>query len=155
MIRLCWNPLESAYLFVQLCLLRYLTDSLFPADHVTLLSKKFVDWLRYASITQGGAATSGGFFAGPRSRQVSRTPWSIQIIQIINSCMMLKGCFIFVHMHSLPAGAHSRAGWDGVGRFLHCALCRPGLHRRPVDERLFLLHASPLASHLSLYFKQQ
>ncbi|XP_075888420.1 AP-5 complex subunit zeta-1 [Nelusetta ayraudi] len=38
-------------------------------DHVILLSKKFVDWLRYASITQGGGATSGGFFAGPRSRQ--------------------------------------------------------------------------------------
>ncbi|XP_045930575.1 AP-5 complex subunit zeta-1 isoform X2 [Micropterus dolomieu] len=38
-------------------------------DHVTLLSKKFVDWLRYASITQGGCASSGGFFKGPRSRQ--------------------------------------------------------------------------------------
>lgn len=49
-------------------------DSLPSADHVILLSKKFVDWLRYASITQGGGATSGGFFAGPRSRQVSRAP---------------------------------------------------------------------------------
>ncbi|KAM6913259.1 AP-5 complex subunit zeta-1 isoform 2-T2 [Lycodopsis pacificus] len=39
------------------------------ADHVTLLSKKLVDWLRYASITQGGGAPSGGFFTGPRSRQ--------------------------------------------------------------------------------------
>ncbi|XP_034534598.1 AP-5 complex subunit zeta-1 isoform X2 [Notolabrus celidotus] len=38
-------------------------------DHVTLLSKKFVDWLRYASITQGGGASSGGFFTGPRTRQ--------------------------------------------------------------------------------------
>ncbi|XP_068574442.1 AP-5 complex subunit zeta-1 isoform X2 [Cebidichthys violaceus] len=38
-------------------------------DHVTLLSKKLVDWLRYASITQGGGAPSGGFFTGPRSRQ--------------------------------------------------------------------------------------
>ncbi|TKS91667.1 AP-5 complex subunit zeta-1 [Collichthys lucidus] len=38
-------------------------------DHVTLLSKKLVDWLRYASITQGGCASSGGFFTGPRSRQ--------------------------------------------------------------------------------------
>uniref|UniRef100_A0A674NM48 Adaptor related protein complex 5 subunit zeta 1 n=1 Tax=Takifugu rubripes TaxID=31033 RepID=A0A674NM48_TAKRU len=38
-------------------------------DHVTFLSKKFVDWLRYASITQGGGASSGGFFTGPRSRQ--------------------------------------------------------------------------------------
>ncbi|KAM9345581.1 AP-5 complex subunit zeta-1 [Symphorus nematophorus] len=38
-------------------------------DHVTLLSKKLVDWLRYASITQGCGASSGGFFTGPRSRQ--------------------------------------------------------------------------------------
>ncbi|XP_029294344.1 AP-5 complex subunit zeta-1 isoform X2 [Cottoperca gobio] len=38
-------------------------------DHVTLLSKKLVDWLRYASITQGGSTSSGGFFTGPRSRQ--------------------------------------------------------------------------------------
>ncbi|XP_017271976.1 AP-5 complex subunit zeta-1 isoform X2 [Kryptolebias marmoratus] len=38
-------------------------------DHVTLLSKKLVDWLRYASIVQGGGASSGGFFMGPRSRQ--------------------------------------------------------------------------------------
>ncbi|XP_024920071.1 AP-5 complex subunit zeta-1 isoform X2 [Cynoglossus semilaevis] len=38
-------------------------------DQVTLLSKKLVDWLRYASITQGGAVSSGGFFTGPRSRQ--------------------------------------------------------------------------------------
>lgn len=37
---------------------------------MTLLSKKLVDWLRYASITQGGGASSGGFFTGPRSRQV-------------------------------------------------------------------------------------
>uniref|UniRef100_A0A665TXE2 Adaptor related protein complex 5 subunit zeta 1 n=1 Tax=Echeneis naucrates TaxID=173247 RepID=A0A665TXE2_ECHNA len=49
------------------------SHSLFSAplaiDHLTLLSKKLVDWLRYASITQGGGASSGGFFIGPRSRQ--------------------------------------------------------------------------------------
>ncbi|XP_056144103.1 AP-5 complex subunit zeta-1 isoform X2 [Lampris incognitus] len=38
-------------------------------DHVTILNKKLVDWLRYASIQQGGGASSGGFFTGPRSRQ--------------------------------------------------------------------------------------
>ncbi|KAK7939429.1 hypothetical protein WMY93_002755 [Mugilogobius chulae] len=36
-------------------------------EHVTILSKKLVDWLRYASITQ--AASPGGFFSGNRSRQ--------------------------------------------------------------------------------------
>lgn len=44
----------------------------FATDHVTLLSRKLVDWLRYASITQGGGASAGGFFTGPRSRQVSK-----------------------------------------------------------------------------------
>ncbi|XP_057717339.1 AP-5 complex subunit zeta-1 isoform X2 [Corythoichthys intestinalis] len=38
-------------------------------DNITLLSKKLVDWLRYASTTQGGGASSGGFFTGSRSRQ--------------------------------------------------------------------------------------
>ncbi|XP_061568517.1 AP-5 complex subunit zeta-1 isoform X2 [Cololabis saira] len=38
-------------------------------DHLTLLSKKLVDWLRYASIVQGSGASSGGFFTGARSRQ--------------------------------------------------------------------------------------
>uniref|UniRef100_A0A3P8SSU2 Adaptor related protein complex 5 subunit zeta 1 n=1 Tax=Amphiprion percula TaxID=161767 RepID=A0A3P8SSU2_AMPPE len=38
-------------------------------DHITLLSKRLVDWLRYASIIQGGGASSGRFFTGPRSRQ--------------------------------------------------------------------------------------
>ncbi|XP_030591483.1 AP-5 complex subunit zeta-1 isoform X2 [Archocentrus centrarchus] len=38
-------------------------------DQMTLVSKKLVDWLRYASIMQGGGASSGGFFTGPRSRQ--------------------------------------------------------------------------------------
>ncbi|XP_077396307.1 AP-5 complex subunit zeta-1 isoform X2 [Festucalex cinctus] len=38
-------------------------------DNMTLLSKKLVDWLRYASTTQGGGASSGGFFTGSRSRQ--------------------------------------------------------------------------------------
>ncbi|XP_033826623.1 AP-5 complex subunit zeta-1 isoform X1 [Periophthalmus magnuspinnatus] len=36
-------------------------------EQVTILSKKLVDWLRYASITQ--AASPGGFFSGSRSRQ--------------------------------------------------------------------------------------
>ncbi|XP_038123258.1 AP-5 complex subunit zeta-1 isoform X1 [Cyprinodon tularosa] len=38
-------------------------------EHVTILSQRIIDWLRYASIVQGGGASSGGFFTGPRSRQ--------------------------------------------------------------------------------------
>uniref|UniRef100_A0A8C6S6J7 Adaptor related protein complex 5 subunit zeta 1 n=1 Tax=Neogobius melanostomus TaxID=47308 RepID=A0A8C6S6J7_9GOBI len=36
-------------------------------EHVSVLSKKLVDWLRYASITQ--VTSPGGFFSGSRSRQ--------------------------------------------------------------------------------------
>uniref|UniRef100_A0A6Q2WZ71 Adaptor related protein complex 5 subunit zeta 1 n=1 Tax=Esox lucius TaxID=8010 RepID=A0A6Q2WZ71_ESOLU len=37
-------------------------------DHVIFLSKKLVEWLRYASLQQG-MSSSGGFFASPRIRQ--------------------------------------------------------------------------------------
>uniref|UniRef100_A0A8C2ZBL4 Adaptor related protein complex 5 subunit zeta 1 n=1 Tax=Cyclopterus lumpus TaxID=8103 RepID=A0A8C2ZBL4_CYCLU len=50
-------------------ILTHSPDCLTEGNHVTLLSKKLVDWLRYASITQGGGVPSGGFFTGPRSRQ--------------------------------------------------------------------------------------
>ncbi|XP_066496605.1 AP-5 complex subunit zeta-1 [Tiliqua scincoides] len=46
--------------------------SLFPAslneDQINLLSKRMVDWLRYASVHQGVPQSSGGFF-NPRARQ--------------------------------------------------------------------------------------
>ncbi|XP_012878990.1 PREDICTED: AP-5 complex subunit zeta-1 isoform X1 [Dipodomys ordii] len=38
------------------------------SDHTDLLSKKLVDWLRYASVQQG-PPHSGGFFSTPRARQ--------------------------------------------------------------------------------------
>ncbi|XP_062387364.1 AP-5 complex subunit zeta-1 isoform X2 [Sardina pilchardus] len=38
-------------------------------DQVNLVSRKLVDWLRYASIQQGATMSSGGFFSGPRTRQ--------------------------------------------------------------------------------------
>uniref|UniRef100_A0A3P9Q063 Adaptor related protein complex 5 subunit zeta 1 n=1 Tax=Poecilia reticulata TaxID=8081 RepID=A0A3P9Q063_POERE len=57
-------------------ILRLSPDSL-TEEHVTILSKKFVDWLRYASIVQGGGASSGGFFTGPRSRQVTELDGSV------------------------------------------------------------------------------
>uniref|UniRef100_A0A452QZI2 Adaptor related protein complex 5 subunit zeta 1 n=1 Tax=Ursus americanus TaxID=9643 RepID=A0A452QZI2_URSAM len=38
-------------------------------DQTNLLSKRLVDWLRYASVQQGVAHTSGGFFSTPRARQ--------------------------------------------------------------------------------------
>lgn len=39
-------------------------------DQVNLVSRKMVDWLRYASMQQGASVSSGGFFSGQRARQV-------------------------------------------------------------------------------------
>ncbi|XP_064171542.1 AP-5 complex subunit zeta-1 isoform X1 [Anguilla rostrata] len=38
-------------------------------DHINLVNRKLVDWLRYASVQQGASMSAGGFFTGPRSRQ--------------------------------------------------------------------------------------
>uniref|UniRef100_A0A8C4N070 Adaptor related protein complex 5 subunit zeta 1 n=1 Tax=Equus asinus asinus TaxID=83772 RepID=A0A8C4N070_EQUAS len=38
-------------------------------DQTNLLSKRLVDWLRYASLQQGLAHSAGGFFSTPRGRQ--------------------------------------------------------------------------------------
>ncbi|XP_052408125.1 AP-5 complex subunit zeta-1-like isoform X2 [Carassius gibelio] len=38
-------------------------------DQVNVVSRKLVDWLRYASMQQGASMSSGGFFSGPRTRQ--------------------------------------------------------------------------------------
>nr|XP_031532549.1 AP-5 complex subunit zeta-1 isoform X2 [Vicugna pacos] len=38
-------------------------------DQTNTLNKRLVDWLRYASIQQGVAHSSGGFFSMPRARQ--------------------------------------------------------------------------------------
>lgn len=42
-----------------------------PAEQTKALSKRLGDWLRYASVQQGAAHASGGFFSAPRARQVS------------------------------------------------------------------------------------
>uniref|UniRef100_A0A669CJH9 Adaptor related protein complex 5 subunit zeta 1 n=1 Tax=Oreochromis niloticus TaxID=8128 RepID=A0A669CJH9_ORENI len=44
-------------------------ECLSEGNQMTLVSKKLVDWLRYASVMQGVGTSSGGFFTGPRSRQ--------------------------------------------------------------------------------------
>lgn len=42
-----------------------------PPEQTKALSKRLGDWLRYASVQQGAAHASGGFFSTPRARQVS------------------------------------------------------------------------------------
>lgn len=52
------------------------------AEQTRLLNKRLVDWLRYASVQQGPAHSSGGFFSTPRARPVRRRdpeppcPWA-------------------------------------------------------------------------------
>ncbi|XP_077043086.1 AP-5 complex subunit zeta-1 [Agelaius phoeniceus] len=38
-------------------------------EQINVVSKKLADWLRYASIQQGMAQPSGGFFSSPRTKQ--------------------------------------------------------------------------------------
>ncbi|NXR11121.1 AP5Z1 protein, partial [Semnornis frantzii] len=38
-------------------------------EQVNVVSKKMADWLRYASVQQGVAQPSGGFFSSPRTKQ--------------------------------------------------------------------------------------
>lgn len=125
------------------------------------MSKKLVDWLRYASITQGGGAPSGGFFTGTRSRQVIN-PHSYAMLSTLEAYVNsgefidISLCFLLsLFWCFLLAGTDSRAGRDGLRGFLHCAVCGTELHWGPVDERLLLLHASPLAHHLPLCFQWQ
>ncbi|XP_016069113.1 PREDICTED: AP-5 complex subunit zeta-1-like [Miniopterus natalensis] len=46
-----------------------LAPGTFHEEQTNLLSKRLVDWLRYASVQQGPAHSSGGFFSTPRARQ--------------------------------------------------------------------------------------
>ncbi|XP_018588185.2 AP-5 complex subunit zeta-1 isoform X2 [Scleropages formosus] len=67
----CWQPDVQVSRHVLPILSRVIACSphSLSEDHVNLVSRKLVDWLRYASVQQGIAASSGGFFTGPRTRQ--------------------------------------------------------------------------------------
>lgn len=98
------------------------------------MSKKLVDWLRYASITQGGGAPSGGFFTGTRSRQVIN-PHSYAMLSTLEAYVNsgefidISLCFLLsLFWCFLLAGTDSRAGRDGLRGFLHCAVCGTELH---------------------------
>lgn len=51
-------------------------------DQTNLLSKRLVDWLRYASVQQGVPHTSGGFFSAPRARQVSLETQNLHVLEL-------------------------------------------------------------------------
>lgn len=82
------------FFFVKLCVWWGVLSLDSTTDHVTVLSKKLVDWLRYASITQGGGASSGGFFTGPRSRQVQIfLIWFFFFLDVRLSYLIVYLCF--------------------------------------------------------------
>ncbi|XP_028938379.1 AP-5 complex subunit zeta-1 isoform X1 [Ornithorhynchus anatinus] len=60
---------SSRYLLPILSKVISLSPTVLSEDQTNLLNRRLVDWLRYASIQQGIAQTSGGFFSNPRARQ--------------------------------------------------------------------------------------
>ncbi|XP_007498495.2 AP-5 complex subunit zeta-1 isoform X2 [Monodelphis domestica] len=57
------------YLLPVLSKVITLSPKVLKEDQINLLNKRLIDWLRYASIQQGVAQISGGFFSNPRARQ--------------------------------------------------------------------------------------
>ncbi|XP_072453774.1 AP-5 complex subunit zeta-1 isoform X2 [Notamacropus eugenii] len=57
------------YLLPVLSKVITLSPKVLKEDQINFLNKRLIDWLRYASIQQGVAQTSGGFFSNPWARQ--------------------------------------------------------------------------------------
>ncbi|NXK48338.1 AP5Z1 protein, partial [Chauna torquata] len=60
---------SSRYLLPILSNVISLSPEALTEEQTNVVSKKMADWLRYASIQQGVAQPSGGFFSSPRTRQ--------------------------------------------------------------------------------------
>ncbi|NXJ08737.1 AP5Z1 protein, partial [Odontophorus gujanensis] len=60
---------SSRYLLPILSNVISLSPEALTEEQTNVVSKKMADWLRYASIQQGVAQPSGGFFSNPRTRQ--------------------------------------------------------------------------------------
>ncbi|XP_074775836.1 AP-5 complex subunit zeta-1 [Athene noctua] len=60
---------HARYLLPVLSNVISLSPESLTEEQTNVVSKKMADWLRYASIQQGVAQPSGGFFSNPRTRQ--------------------------------------------------------------------------------------
>ncbi|NXY84835.1 AP5Z1 protein, partial [Alcedo cyanopectus] len=60
---------SSQYLLPVLSNIISLSPESLTEEQTNVVSKKMADWLRYASVQQGVAQPSGGFFSSPRTRQ--------------------------------------------------------------------------------------
>ncbi|KAM6407845.1 AP-5 complex subunit zeta-1 [Rhynochetos jubatus] len=60
---------SAQYLLPVLSNVISLSPESLTEEQTDIISKKMADWLRYASIQQGVAQPSGGFFSNPRTRQ--------------------------------------------------------------------------------------
>uniref|UniRef100_K7FTF7 Adaptor related protein complex 5 subunit zeta 1 n=1 Tax=Pelodiscus sinensis TaxID=13735 RepID=K7FTF7_PELSI len=60
---------SSRHLLPLLSKIISLSPASLTEDQTNLVNKRMVDWLRYASVQQGIAQPSGGFFSNPRARQ--------------------------------------------------------------------------------------
>ncbi|NXE79613.1 AP5Z1 protein, partial [Cochlearius cochlearius] len=60
---------SARYLLPVLSNVISLSPESLTEEQTNVVSKKMADWLRYASVQQGVAQPSGGFFSNPRTRQ--------------------------------------------------------------------------------------
>lgn len=122
-------------------------------DQVNLVSRKLVDWLRYACMQQGASMSSGGFFSGPRTRQVGHVAFLRLPVPAPSSNMLQWYYWVMWYLSELIAVSPSASstdggGWGGNGWLLHCAVCGSELHWGPVDEYVLFLYDQELAAHL-------
>ncbi len=101
-------------------------------DQVNLVSRKLVDWLRYASMQQGASMSSGGFFGGPRTRQVGHVAFLYSSvpstsIKLRHKFLISVNCSSLVNISS-SACSTDGGGWGGNGWLLHCAVFGSELH---------------------------
>ena len=86
-------------------------------DHINLVNRKLVDWLRYASVQQGASMSSGGFFTGPRSRQVITREIPNQKNRdgsIGSKTKMGPACSVVVKLLDLDLQGHPWCGQDKI-----------------------------------------
>uniref|UniRef100_H0ZBP7 Adaptor related protein complex 5 subunit zeta 1 n=1 Tax=Taeniopygia guttata TaxID=59729 RepID=H0ZBP7_TAEGU len=121
-------------------------------EQIDVVSKKLADWLRYASIQQGMAQPSGGFFSSPRTKQpapitevdgavatdfftvlsvaqhYTQDQWlNVQTFSMLRNWLL---CYGGKELNTLNPGA--RAGVDGSETPPVCAAGRAG---RPLPPR--------------------
>ncbi|XP_021405104.2 AP-5 complex subunit zeta-1 [Lonchura striata] len=107
-------------------------------EQIDVVSKKLADWLRYASIQQGMAQPSGGFFSSPRTKQflawnspplisefVDLLPFlldpgtTIEIFHLLLDLPCLTAA-LDIQLRAAALSASEKAGADPAGKAATC-----------------------------------